>query len=244
MSVNPNMANREVADLVFKDYKTQKPYFNFDFANVTTTELTSDRVKATGGRGCPDRIGFDSKRTGTLTIETQITPMKLLAILAGQDISESAIIPKKEILTSTTDTDVVITLSETPVENSVYVYAIDDDCGTALETTVVDDVITLTSGETDTKYIVYYMVQKDTGVQSVLFDSKTFPKTFTIDGETLFKTEDDELLAMKLIFYKAQPQSSIKFNFSNSGDPTTMTITCDLYANDDNKIFEQILITD
>lgn len=39
---NTNMANREVADLIFVDYATKKPFLNLDFANVTTTELTGE----------------------------------------------------------------------------------------------------------------------------------------------------------------------------------------------------------
>ena len=41
---NPNMANREVCDLIFVDYSTKKPFLNLDFANVTTTELTGETV--------------------------------------------------------------------------------------------------------------------------------------------------------------------------------------------------------
>ena len=39
MAVNPNMANREVADLVLLDYKTKKVFLPIDFANVTHAQL-------------------------------------------------------------------------------------------------------------------------------------------------------------------------------------------------------------
>ena len=45
MAVNPNMANREVADLVLLDYKTKKVFLPIDFANVTTTDFTANRVQ-------------------------------------------------------------------------------------------------------------------------------------------------------------------------------------------------------
>ncbi|MBD5476389.1 MAG: hypothetical protein HDR17_10510, partial [Lachnospiraceae bacterium] len=45
---NPNMANREVCDLIFVDYATKKPFLNLDFANVSTTELTGESVFAYG----------------------------------------------------------------------------------------------------------------------------------------------------------------------------------------------------
>lgn len=43
---HPNMANREVCDLIFMDYKTKKPFLNLDFANVSTTELTGESTFA------------------------------------------------------------------------------------------------------------------------------------------------------------------------------------------------------
>lgn len=50
MSVNPNMANREVCDCIFLDFKTKKPFLNCDYANTTTTNVTGTSVKAYGGR--------------------------------------------------------------------------------------------------------------------------------------------------------------------------------------------------
>jgi len=112
MSLNPNMANREVANLVFLDFKTKAPYLNLNFANVTTTGLTATRVMATGGQGAPDRVGFDGARKGTIKIETQITPMKLYAMLAGVDITTTAKYIAREELVSATK---ALTLTETTV---------------------------------------------------------------------------------------------------------------------------------
>ena len=111
MAVNPNMANREVADLVLFDYKTKKVFLPIDFANVTTTDFTANRVFAKGGQGAPNRVGFDGERAGTLKVDTQIMPVKLFALLSGQDIGKVAKIMKREVLTATTDG---IELSETP----------------------------------------------------------------------------------------------------------------------------------
>ena len=83
MAMNPNMANREVMNLVLLDYKTKVPYMNIDFANVSTTNFTANRVYAKGGWGAPNRVGFDGERTGTLQIDTQIMPAKLFALLSG-----------------------------------------------------------------------------------------------------------------------------------------------------------------
>ena len=47
--MNPNMANREVMNLYLLDYKTKVPYMKIDFANVSTTNFTANRVYAKGG---------------------------------------------------------------------------------------------------------------------------------------------------------------------------------------------------
>ena len=87
MAVNPNMANREVADLVLLDYKTKKVFLPIDFANVTTTDFTANRVFAKGGQGAPNRVGFDGERAGTLKVDTQIMPVKLFALLSGRTLA-------------------------------------------------------------------------------------------------------------------------------------------------------------
>lgn len=241
MGFNPNMANKEVADLILLQYKDKKPFLNLDFANVTTTGLESERSFATGGKGAPNRIGFDSGRKGTLVIETQITPMKLYAMLAGVDIENKATFLKREIMTATTN-KITIPSTDTIVAGSVYVYEVDDDCGTDVSTTIAGNVITLATS-TATEFIVYYLVNvSGVGVQRVKFNSKTFPKAFTIYGETPWKTEDDEIAAMKLTYYKAQPQSSLDLSFSNSGDPTSLSITCDLLADENDDIYDMSIV--
>ena len=129
MAVNPNMANREVADLVLLDYKTKKVFLPIDFANVTTTDFTANRVFAKGGQGAPNRVGFDGERAGTLKVDTQIMPVKLFALLSGQDIGKVAKIMKREVLTATSDG---IELSETPKAGTVQVFAVSDDAGTEI----------------------------------------------------------------------------------------------------------------
>ena len=35
----PKMANREVCNVLFCEYKTKKPFLNMDYANVSTAEV-------------------------------------------------------------------------------------------------------------------------------------------------------------------------------------------------------------
>lgn len=240
MAVNPNMANREVADLVLLDYKTKKVYMTIDFANVTTTDFTANRVFAKGGQGAPNRVGFDGERAGTLKVDTQIMPVKLFSLLSGHDIGKTAKIMKREVLTATSDG---IELSETPKAGTVQVFAVSDDGGTEIASLSTNDKKVAGAGLEDGKnYVAYYFYDKSEGVQKVKFDSDTFPRAFEVHGMMPFKTEDDEIVQCALSYYKAQPQASFSLAFQNTGDPTTVSITFDCMANQDGDIYDMDFI--
>ena len=239
---NPNMANREVCDLIFVDYSTKKPFLNLDFANVSTTELTGESVFAYGGKGHPKRVQFSGERGGTITIETQIQTVKLWQLITGGEVSKSAkFVVRTELEVGADGT--TITLAETPVTGTVVVYKADDDCGTELACTVAGATITLTDALTEgDKVIVYYMKEVTDKVQRINIKSTSFPKNFVVYGDTVMKTEDDEVLPYRLVAYKVAPQSNMSLSFSNTGDPGTITITCDLMADGDDNMLDLILI--
>lgn len=234
---NPNMANREVCDLIFYDFKTKKPFLNLDFANVTTTELTGETVFAFGGRGHAKRISFSGEKGGTISIETQIQTVKLWELLTGGEVTKSAKFVAREELTVA---DGKVTLGDTPVEGTVVAYASGDDCGTELSVTVTGTEVTVTGATGD--IIVYYMKELTEGVTRINIKSTSFPKNFVIYGDTIMKTEDDEVLPYKLIGYKCAVQSNMSLSYSNTGDPSTVTISADLMADADNNMLDLILI--
>ena len=49
-------------------------------------------------------------------------------------------------------------------------------------------------------------------------------------------------LPYKLVAYKCAPQSNMSLGFSNTGDPASITVTCDLLADGDDNILDLILI--
>ena len=73
-------------------------------------------------------------------------------------------------------------------------------------------------------------------------ETTSFPKNFIVYGDTVMKTENDEVLPYRLIAYKAAPQSTMSLSFTNSGGPGTITITCDLMADRDDNILDLILL--
>lgn len=244
---NTNMANREVCDLIFVDYATKKPFLNLDFANVSTTELTGESVYAYGGKGHPKRVQFTGERSGTLTIETQMQTVKLWEMITGgEPSSEATFIKRVEAVSTSAGT---IALDDTPIADSVSVFAANDDCGTPLYCSVDAATITLyadadktTPVSAETQVIAYYLVAVSEKVQRINIKSTTFPKTFTVYGDTIMKTENDDVLPYKLTAYKVAPQSNLSLSFSNTGDPGTITITCDLMADSNNNILDLTLI--
>lgn len=239
---NKNMANREVCDLIFVDYSTKKPFLNLDFANVTTTELTGENTYAYGGKGHPKRVSFSGEKGGTLTIETQIQTVKLWQLVTGGEVSKTAKFMGREELTVSGDTATTVTLSAIPVTGSVVAFKADDDCGTPLTTTVSDKTVTITTAKTGDKVVVYYMKELTDKVERINIKSTTFPKNFIVYGDTIMKTEDDEVLPYHLVAYKVAPQSNISLSYSNNGDPASITITCDMMADQDDNILDLILI--
>ena len=239
---NHNMTNREVCDLIFVDYATKKPFLNLDFANVTTTELTGESVFAYGGKGHPKCVRFSGDRGGTLTVETQIQTAKLWQLITGGQRSDSAsFIVRKEYAVG--EDGAAIVLDDAPVPGTVTVYAADDDCGAELACTVTGKDAALTAALTaGARVIVYYMKEMTEGVQRINIKSTSFPGNFIVYGDTVMKTEDDQVLPYKLTCYKAAPQGSLSLSYSNTGDPGSITITCDLLADSDGNILDLTLI--
>lgn len=240
MSVNPNASVRECCDLTFCDFTTGVPFLRADYALTTTTEMTANTVYATGGRGNPRRITFNSDKGGTMGFSTQIVPFKLYSLLSGAAIETTATFLKREVLAATA---AAITLTTSPVANTVNVFAEADDCGTPLEITVEGTTVTLPVGSTG-NFIAYYVETISTNVKKLNIKSTTFPNAFKVYAETIEKTESDEILPFKMTVYKAIPQPNFSINLSNSGDPMTLEFTADLLADSDDNMLDLILIED
>lgn len=88
------MANRYGVNLKIYPYAADgeiatpdSPLVTIDYANEISVEITGEITWATGGRSHANLIGFKDPSEGTMTISTQIVPLDLLAIVAGEDPS-------------------------------------------------------------------------------------------------------------------------------------------------------------
>lgn len=76
---------KDAANITLVDKKTKEVSLFIDYANATSSEWTSERVYAT--KKGTNAIAWDSNRTGTLTIESEIFDLSYLAMVIGSDIA-------------------------------------------------------------------------------------------------------------------------------------------------------------
>ena len=239
---NDNFANREVADLMLVDYSTKKLFLNVDWANVTSTSFDGDRVFATGGQGAPNRVQFDGSRTGTLTIEAQVYPVKVFQMLSGNALGTEANFLKREKVKAADTTK--LTVSDTIADGTfVQVFKADDDMGTEIANTGATGKEVTCTVEDGAEYIVYYY-KKASNPQVVKLDSKHFPRAYHIEGSVPYKTEKDEIVEAHPIWYKAAPQTSFELAWQNTGDPASLTMTFDVMADEEGRIYDMVFEQD
>lgn len=246
-------SNREVIEGVFKDYATGKPFLNCDFANVTTTEITGESVFAYGGQGHPKRVAFTGERGGTISIETQIQTPQLYSLITGAELEDRASLAHREVVTCQTEN--ILIVKQNPVIGSIFVFKADDDCGSEIKGTytaasqsgtgysvTLSEAVGSGKLETGTKYVIYYEAETTQGVKNIPIKSTTFPKAFSFSGIAPVKTEDDAILDYYLKAYKLVPQSNFSVSFSNTGDPASITITCDLLVDSEGRMLDMAIM--
>ena len=226
---------REVADLTFFDLTTNKPFLYMFYALTSTNEHSADTTYATGGKGNPRRLAFDGNRQSTLTISTQIIDFRIIALLAGAEVEKGTTnVFKREVLTAVDDEgDVKITLSKIPVNGTVTVFPLSSDAvvGEEEHITVEDSDVTITDGTVGTQYVAYYQFESDSNAEKISFKAKNFPKYCRIVGDTLIKNEaTGENEPFQMIAHKAKPQANFTLTMASEGDPTTLEMTFDLFA--------------
>ena len=230
---------REVADLTFFDLTTNKPFLYMDYALTSTNEHSADTTYATGGKGNPRRLAFDGNRQSTLTISTQIIDFRIIALLAGADVEKGVTnVFKREVLTAVDDEgSVKITLSEIPVNGTVTVFPLSSDAvaGEEEDITVTGSDVTITDGTVGTQYVAYYQFESNSNAEKISFKAKNFPKYCRIVGDTLIKNEaTGENEPFQMVAHKAKPQANFTLTMASEGDPTTLEMTFDLFASQEN----------
>ena len=236
--INPlNQANREVSNVKIDFLKDGKDFLFLDTANVTTQEFSGDSVFAQA-RGQND-IAFEEPITGTLTIEAQVLPFKVYALMSDGKIYNDGAWSAHEKITATAANTLEVKNAPT---GTVYVYPEGKyaDATAVIEGTASGTTVTATGVTKDSVYEVSYLVKKASGVNRVSFGEKYKLQDYIVTCDTVYKGEDGVFTPYIWKFYKCMAQRNFSISQQSAGDPATITITMDILRDSDGNFCDMI----
>lgn len=224
---------KEVYNLTIVDFATNKPFIYIDYAEATTNENKAERTSLRGGQGYYKLMDFDHSKESDLKLTVPLVDIKLLAMLAGDDLVEGAadVFKREELTVVDKSGSLEITLSETPISGTVVVHKLKGLRDYGQEVTVSNvtgKTVTLTGVTNGDKVTVFYQYSTRTAKKFSIKANK-FPKAVKIFGDGLWMDQETETAkAVKMIVHKAKPQGN--FTLATSGsDVTKLEITFDMY---------------
>lgn len=240
-----NKANRECCDVDIRSIVAgnYEPFLYFTTANVVGLEITSEDTyaKAKG----KNRIAFSNPMDGTFSIEAQIVPIQLYALLSDGTIDNKAVVAEKK--TVTCETAGQLTIPEGIKAGTLFVYESGDFAGTAIEGSFTAATFTAASAEnikSGEEYDIGYIVEKTKGVKKVSLNNSKNPKAYYVTLNTFDKNEDDVISEKKITVYKAKPQKSISLSYSSDGDPASITITFTALEDKNGNVIDMVDVED
>ncbi|AYB37526.1 hypothetical protein [Brevibacillus laterosporus] len=233
---------REICNVVLKDIVTKEPVAYFETLKTSTLEFSGSTVYATGGRGNPKRIGWDSDREISMKMEDGLISKETFAIATGTTFKATTRpIHKKEVLTVEEDgTDKIIKLTKKPTTTKGYntFFFKTDDGSSMLEklsgsvtTTGSTTKVKLTGSiESGDMVIADYYIDAPTKSQSMDITSKTFPGTYLLEADTLWRNEDDEDFEAKYTIPKLKIKPNFTLTHGAAGDPSVFNFEAEVLA--------------
>lgn len=240
-----NKANRQCCDLDIRNYKDNTPFMFADFCNTTTAGFTADSTYAM--KKGSKAIAFQNPLDGHMGLEFQVHPFKIYAMLSDGVLETNAVLPVRKNIEATEAGKLTIPVGDTPVDGSVFVFAVDDYAGKAIVGTVAAGVFTATTPADiaiASKYTLTYLVSKTKGVNKASFNNKKIPKDYRITMETLDKDENGDLIPVSITAYKATIKRSLELSFSSTGDPASIKLDFDVLEDRDHNILDIVEITE
>lgn len=225
---------KEVYNLNIVDFATNKPFIYVDYAEATTNENTAERTSLKGGQGYYKLMDFDHSKESTLKLTVPLVDIKLLAMLAGDDLVEGAtsVFKREELTVADNGGEMKITLSETPIDKTVVVHKLEGLRDYGKEVTVSNvtgNKVELTGVADGEKVVVFYQYSSPATAKKFSIKANKFPKTVKIFGDGLWRDQETGMdKAVKMMIHKAKPQANFTLTTSGS-DVTTLEITFDLY---------------
>ena len=215
---------KEVADVTFYEIdktsgEATKPVLYLDTLKVSTIEQTAEQVDARGGKGNPRLVTWDYNKDITVTLEDALFSAKSMAVMFGngtvaQPTETSELVLKKTISFRGSD---VPTKWEGPEGKT---YTIDTADAVIYDATGVSTTTPASDGE---YFYVFNVKTKNMGVIEI--DSKTFPGTYYVTGDTYARSEingQDEFF--QFIIPKAKMSAENTITLEAEGDPSVFNL--------------------
>jgi hypothetical protein len=242
--VSNQFAIKEVYNLDICDYTTKKPFIRIDYAQTGTNDFAGDRTDIKGGWGNQRLYSFDASKTVDFKVTVPLVDIKLLAFLSGSEVATGArnIYQRDQLVVGM---DNKITLSQTPIDGTLYVSNLESNRDYGTEITAgepattpntysisgKDITLNATSNPIGTStVVVWYKYAAPETTQTIKFDADKFSKYCTI---VALGKWDDQVEAVQypaqLMIYKCRPQAEFTLTTSAS-DATTLDMTFDMYA--------------
>ncbi len=247
MAASKQIGIKEVLNVEILDYSTQKQLFYADYAANTTIESSAERLDLRGGQGNYKLMSFDHTKNMTMKAEFPLVDFEFIAYLTGKPLAVgAAIVPKREVLTTTVAGTPVIQLASTPVSGTrLFILTGDRDNGTeqtagtpssTINTySITGATVTLnnTSAPAGTKVIASYNYTTPSILtRTTTFTANKFAAYCTINGYGIVSDQVDGNnypTIFKCLKAKAKNNFTITMM---STEATKLNIEFDLYAVD------------
>ena len=252
---------KEVADVTFYERDTaghEKPVLYIDTAKVSTIEKTASTAEARGGKGNPALISWDFGLEINVTLEDALFSPQSMAIMQGSGkviegtstnpvyIDVTNEVYEFPVSASTPESRTTITLKHEFLDESIYIYEIDENgrwtTGRQLrgweKDSTSSNVISWSTGGTQIttqKVAVFYKTPVDGKVgdaSKIEINSDTFPGTYRVVGDTYARnrsTGKDEFFQFIIHRAKVNPENTI--TLSADGDPSTFNMSLKVLRN-------------
>lgn len=238
-----NKANRTCCDVDIRVLKTMEPYLFFEDAKVTTFGFTADETYASS-KGVK-KISFTNPMDATITIEAQIKPFKLYALLSDGTVDTSAVIAERQLITAAAEGS--LTLPMGVKAGTVFVYKDGEFGGTAIKGSLEGTTFNAAQASdiiNGSSYEVGYLVTKTSGVQKISFNNKKNPLDYYCTMKTVEKDELGVITPYLITGYKCKPKKSIDLSFSSEGDAATVKIEFSCLEDKDGNVVDMVEYTE
>lgn len=220
--------------LFFVDYATK--------ANIITE---SSRLEIRGGQGNYKILDIDHTKNCTFDSSLPLIDLNALAVKLGRKVTEGArSVPHQEIKSvKTVLTDLKVTLSNTPVANTLKVYRLnyERDLGVEIKSgniaggnnlySLTGDTLTFSSDVTaGTMLIFFYEYTSSANTKNIKITANDFPTFITITGRGI--VDDDQAgkrIPVTFKIHKAKVQTGFELT-AESTAATEIDFNCDCYT--------------